>query len=116
MLKFAKSGGGEGLGVKYSYNRITLLWYQRSICFMVLAGDGRPFGEPLVKDINVISNMLVQFSHSVAEKSLHKFALNMSRCANRTYTVKPTIVNLRFNTVNADEVYNTHSMTPVLHR
>jgi hypothetical protein len=26
--------------VKYSYNRITLLWHQRSICFMVVGGGG----------------------------------------------------------------------------
>jgi hypothetical protein len=26
--------------VKYSYNRFTLLWHQRSICFMVLGGGG----------------------------------------------------------------------------
>jgi hypothetical protein len=31
---------GEGLSVKYSYIRITLLWHQRSICFMVLGGGG----------------------------------------------------------------------------
>jgi hypothetical protein len=31
---------GEGLSVKNSYNRITLLWHQRSICFMVLGGGG----------------------------------------------------------------------------
>jgi hypothetical protein len=28
--------------VKYSYNRITLLWHQRSICFMVLGGMDAP--------------------------------------------------------------------------
>jgi hypothetical protein len=33
---------GEGLSVKYSYNRITL-WHHRSICFVVLGGDGRPW-------------------------------------------------------------------------
>jgi hypothetical protein len=37
MQKFAESGG-EGLSVKYSYDRIRILWHQRSICFMVLGG------------------------------------------------------------------------------
>jgi hypothetical protein len=42
MQKFAKSGGGAGLCVKHSYNRITLLWHHCNICFMVLGGMDAP--------------------------------------------------------------------------
>jgi hypothetical protein len=43
--------------VKYSYNRITLLWHQRSIYFMVLGGGG---WTPLVTESSVTVDAVVQ--------------------------------------------------------
>jgi hypothetical protein len=57
MPKFAKSGG-EGLSVKYSSNHITLLWHQRSICFMVLGGMdalGLKCDNPVIMTANVLT-------------------------------------------------------------